>query len=195
VVDEHGCDKQPSWRVTARRVFYDAAAQTVRFEGAYLELFGQRVLPLPGLSIRSDGGSTRASWSPTSASPRPTASRSSAAISGTSPTTATCCCPATSTAAPRRWSRPSIRALTQRGAYQVTGFLTYSTRLPLNATFPTAEKDIRGYVFANGRFQLDSNWSVTGSARYATDRTFLRRYDISRDDRLRSTVDVERNRR
>jgi LPS-assembly protein len=56
VVDENGCDKQPSWRVTARRVFYDAEANTVRFEGAYLELFGQRLLPLPGLAIRSDGG-------------------------------------------------------------------------------------------------------------------------------------------
>ena len=37
-----------------------------------------------------------------------------------------------------------------------------------------------------------ANWSVTGSLRYATDRTFLRRYDISRDDRLRSMVNVER---
>src|SRR6187455_2813851 len=45
VVDENGCDKQPSWRVTARRVRYDAEAKTVRFEGAYLELFGQRILP------------------------------------------------------------------------------------------------------------------------------------------------------
>jgi hypothetical protein len=35
-------------------------------------------------------------------------------------------------------------------------------------------------------------WSVTGSVRRATDRTFLRRYDISRDDRLRSMIDIER---
>ena len=36
------------------------------------------------------------------------------------------------------------------------------------------------------------SWSVTASGRYATDRTFMRRYDISRDDRLRSVVDAER---
>src|SRR5690606_19213131 len=36
------------------------------------------------------------------------------------------------------------------------------------------------------------HWSVTASARVASDRTFLRRYDISRDDRMRSTVNVER---
>src|SRR5690606_28252049 len=41
VVDDEGCDKVPSWRVTARRVFYDAQENTVRFEGAYLELFGR----------------------------------------------------------------------------------------------------------------------------------------------------------
>ena len=36
------------------------------------------------------------------------------------------------------------------------------------------------------------SWSITASGRYVTDRTFLRRYDISRDDRLRSFVDAER---
>src|SRR5690606_35183082 len=84
------------------------------------------------------------------------------------------------------------RHLTERGAYQVTGYLTYGPRVPLNQAVPVSENDIRGYLFANGRFQLDPNWSVTGSLRYTSDRTFLRRYDISRDDRLRSTINVER---
>ncbi len=48
VEDADGCPKNPSWRVTAERVFYDADAKQVRFQGAYLELFGKRVLPLPG---------------------------------------------------------------------------------------------------------------------------------------------------
>src|SRR5690606_30069615 len=39
---------------------------------------------------------------------------------------------------------------------------------------------------------LTPQWSVTSSIRRVTDRTFLRRYDISRDDRLRSMVEVER---
>src|SRR5690606_27986314 len=54
------------------------------------------------------------------------------------------------------------------------------------------QEDWRGYLFANGRFQLSPEWSVTGSVRLASDRTFLRRYDISRDDRLRSVIEVER---
>jgi LPS-assembly protein len=84
------------------------------------------------------------------------------------------------------------RALTEDGAYQITGYVTYGRRIPLGQTVPTSEKDWRGYIDANGRFQLDPNWSVTASARVATDRTFLRRYDISRDDRLRSSLNVER---
>ena len=51
---------------------------------------------------------------------------------------------------------------------------------------------MRGYLFANGRFQFDPEWSLSGSVRLASDRTFLRRYDISRDDRLRSTFNIER---
>ena len=45
---------------------------------------------------------------------------------------------------------------------------------------------------ANGQFQLDENWTATGSIRLASDRTFLRRYDISREDRLRSTIQLQR---
>jgi len=84
------------------------------------------------------------------------------------------------------------RQLMDNGAFQATGYLTYGTRIPLNSTTPTEEKDIRGYFWANGKWQLDPNWSLTTSLRYATDRTFARRYDISRDDRIRSVVNVER---
>lgn len=84
------------------------------------------------------------------------------------------------------------RALTGKGAYQITGYVTSSRRISIFGSTPSSENDIRGYIFANGRFQLSPKWSVTGSIRRATDRTFLRRYDISRDDRLRSFVEAER---
>jgi LPS-assembly protein len=50
----------------------------------------------------------------------------------------------------------------------------------------------RGYLEGAGRFQFDPHWSFSASGRFASDRTFLRRYDISRDDRLRSTFSAER---
>ncbi len=48
VTSDKGCPKKPSWRITADRVIYDAATSTIRFKGAFLELFGLRVLPLVG---------------------------------------------------------------------------------------------------------------------------------------------------
>jgi LPS-assembly protein len=192
VVDRDGCPKKPSWRLTAERVVYDAQAKRIRFYGAYLELFGQRLLPLPGMAVRSDGGANSGFLIPDIGLTTSNgielsdsyywrlADNRDLTLSGYVYTEAV---PMVS---------GQYRALTDTGAYQVTGYLTYGTRLPLGDTTPTAEKDLRGYLFANGRFQLDPNWSASGSVRVASDRTFLRRYDISRDDRLRSTVNVER---
>ncbi|MFP5432537.1 MAG: LPS-assembly protein LptD, partial [Alphaproteobacteria bacterium] len=63
---------------------------------------------------------------------------------------------------------------------------------PIGTTPVDAQKDIRGYIDATGAMQLTPEWSLDGSIRFASDRTFLRRYDISRDDRLRSTLGAQR---
>jgi LPS-assembly protein len=89
------------------------------------------------------------------------------------------------------------RQLTSLGAFQLRGYVTHGSRLTIDPTDPLQERNegVRAYFEGNGRFQLDPSWSITAAGRYVTDRTFLRRYDISRDDRLRSMVDAERIRR
>jgi LPS-assembly protein len=84
------------------------------------------------------------------------------------------------------------RHLTEKGAYQVTGYATFSDRLTDFTGGQSFQSDPRGFLEGNGRFQFSPDWSLTGSIRLASDRTFLRRYDLSRDDRLRSTVNLER---
>ncbi|CAN5452696.1 hypothetical protein BH09PSE4_BH09PSE4_21720 [soil metagenome] len=79
----------------------------------------------------------------------------------------------------------------------MTAYGTYSRRSDdVVVGVPTGslstQQAFRGYLDGFGRFQLDENWSVSGSVRLATDRTFLRRYEISNDDRLRNTVRLER---
>jgi LPS-assembly protein len=187
-----GCPKTPSWRITAERVVYDQATKRVSFRGAYFELFGMRVLPLPALSLAVGGQANSGVTIPDigySASNGleigdsfywRIADNRDLLISGY----------AYSKTAPMVSAQ--YRALTDNGAYQITGYFTYGTRIPLGSTLPTTENDWRGYLDANGRFQLDPNWSITASIRVASDQTFLRRYDISRDDRLRSTINVER---
>ena len=128
-----GCPKTPSWRITAERVVYDAEAQRIRFTGAHLELFGRRVLPLPGLAIRADGGADSGFFIPDlgySASNGFELSESfywriaenrDLTLSGYA-----------FTEAPPMVSG-QYRHLTDKGAFQATGYLTYGSRIPLGS--------------------------------------------------------------
>ncbi len=192
VIDPENCNKSPSWRITAERVTYDPADSSVRFRGAYLELFGTRVLPLPGLTVRTDGSAASGILVPNLRISQSNGVEISAShywrlaenrdltLGGYLFTEAP---PMVS----GQW-----RHLTETGAYQITGYLTNSRRIGSFTGIPTTERGFRGYIFANGRFQLSPEWSVSGSIRRASDRTFLRRYDISREDRLRSTFELAR---
>ncbi|VWX52165.1 LPS-assembly protein LptD [Novosphingobium sp. 9U] len=192
VEDNDGCPKTPSWRVTANQVVYDEAAERITFKNARLELFDLVKLPLPGLRISTSGGSVGGFLVPDfRVSPSNGIEVSDSyywQIAKNRDLTGTLY--AYSKVAPMVSGQ--YRALTSKGAYQITGYATSSSRIPISGGTGASDRSFRGYVFANGRFQLDPNWSVTTSIRRASDRTFLRRYDISRDDRLRSMVDVER---
>jgi len=192
VTNRDGCPKDPSWRVTAERVFYDAQTKRVRFRGAFLELFGQRVLPLPGLSISSDGSATSGFLVPNLGF----TNNNGVEVSGSYYWRIAENRDATLGAYLFSEAKPMIsgqyRELGEYGAYQVTGYLTHGRRLDLFSDLPRQEDDVRGYIAANGRWQFSPYWSLMASGRHASDRTFLRRYDISQDDRLRSTIQAER---
>lgn len=193
VVDENGEDICPTWRITADQVVYDPAADRLRFRGAAFHLFGRRILPLPGLSINTDGSAASGFFIPDLRISR----NNGVEISGSyywrlAPNRDLTAGAHLFTDAPPMASA-QWRHLTELGAYQITGYLTGSRRIDVGAEGGPQEEDaLRGYIFANGRFQLDPNWSITTSIRRASDRTFLRRYDLSREDRLRSMVEAER---
>ncbi|HEU4969751.1 LPS-assembly protein LptD [Sphingomonas sp.] len=194
VVDSDGCPKQPSWKITAVRVIYDTQKQRVFYKGARLHLFGLSLLPLPLLSNPTGNQGGTGILVPDVQFSRVNGLELSVPyyvkIAPNRDLTIT----------PHIYSDvlPAIeaqyRALTGNGAYQVRGIVTESRKLPaeLNPGADASDRDIRGYLDASGRFQLDPKWNISGSLRVTTDRTFLRRYDISRDDRLRSTVRAER---
>ena len=192
ISDAQGCAKDPSWRITARRVIYDQSASRVRFEGAMVELFGARILPLPGLALRTDGKAESGFLVPDF---RITAVNG-LEVSGeyywriADNRDLKLGAYVFSSVAPM--ASAQWRHLTGKGAYQVTGFVTASDRASDLTGGVGFENDPRGYLDANGRFQFSPEWSLTGSIRVASDRTFLRRYDLSREDRLRSVVNLER---
>jgi LPS-assembly protein len=84
-----------------------------------------------------------------------------------------------------------FRHLLPNGAYQVRGYVTYGSTGSL-AVPSNEDEQVRAYIEANGRFRITPEWSVNASGRWVSDRTFLRRYDISLDTRLRSVVQAER---
>ncbi|MDP3676380.1 MAG: LPS assembly protein LptD [Novosphingobium sp.] len=191
VEDSKGCAKRPSWRINARRVVYDPAKQRVRYDNARLQIFGIAI-PLPYLAHSTDGSAGSGVLPPELRFSRSNGGElelgyylrlsesRDLTLSGHVYTK----------------SLPMLaaqyRELTDKGAYQITGYATRSSRLPIEQTGGIRRNDFRGAIDANGKFQFTPEWSLTASTRLTTDRTFLRRYDISRDDRLRNTLNLER---
>ncbi|HEX8400836.1 MAG TPA: LPS assembly protein LptD [Allosphingosinicella sp.] len=196
VVDENGCPKDPTWKVTAVRVVHDPVRNRIRYLGASLNLFGTPIIALPGLSHPdgSEGGGSGLLV------PDLRFSRSNG-LELSFPYYFKLAPNKDATITPHVYSDvlPMIegryRQLTSLGAFQLGGYVTYGSRVRIDSEASAEElrnRGVRAYLEGNGRFQLDPLWSVTAQGRYVTDRTFLRRYDISRDDRLRSVVEAER---
>ncbi|HVF37462.1 MAG TPA: LPS assembly protein LptD, partial [Sphingomicrobium sp.] len=196
VIGPTGCPKDPSWKITAARVTQDSTTGRVRFTGGRINILG---ITLPLLPIFSIGdGSQKGGVTGALVPGMRLDSNNGLELNfpyywrldrnrdlTVTPHIYTNSAPAFEA----RW-----RHLTSIGAYQVGGFVTYGDVPdpdPDDPT-PTNRDGVRGYFEANGRFQLDPNWTVTSSLRGATDKTVARRYDITRDDRLRSFVNAER---
>jgi len=194
VLDSKGCPKDPVWKISAVKVVHDPNKHRIFYTGARLSLFGAPLIPLPGLSHPDGSGGAGSgllvpdiSYSKTNgfelAAPVYFAIAPNRDLTLT-PHVYTEVLPALEL---------EYRALTGNGAYRVGGMITYSSRMAptLNATGPS-DHTVRGYLDVAGRFQPDTDWTLSGSILATTDKTFLRRYDISDNDRLRSTLSAER---
>ena len=193
VTDSGGCPKEPTWKITAVKVVYRPDRQRIYYTGARFNLFGFASIPLPKLSNPVGDGADSGILSPDIRY-----SRTNGFEFGL-PYFFRLADNRSLTITPRVFSRvlpmaqASYQALTTTGAFRITGYATVSPRSDLlNPSADDTKDAFRGYLDGIARFQLDPNWSISGSLRVTTDRTFLRRYDISRDDRLRSTVSLER---
>ena len=193
VVNAAGCPRQPSWKITAVRVTYRPERERIYFVDGRFHLFGLPTLPLPRFSVPVGDGSDSGLLSPDLRYTR---------VNGlelTAPYYFALAPNRGLTLTPHLFShvlpllQGEYEALGEEGAFRVTGYATVSSRSD-DLSVPTgigSEEAFRGYVDAVARYQLSPNWTASGSLRRTTDRTFLRRYDISRDDRLRSTAQLE----
>ncbi len=190
VTDSNGCPKNPSWKISAVQVIYDPVRKRLRFKGARLDLFGIPIAVLPGLAIMTGNDGGNGLLIPSIEYNRTNGLQVKLPYYfRLAPNRDLTLTPRLYSAAPPALEG-TYRALTSTGAYQIGGFATYSKRLVAGTA--VGSNEFRGYFDASGRFQLDPLWSISGSLRRVTDRTMLRRYDLSYDDRLRSTVSLER---
>lgn len=194
VVGPDGCPRRPSWQIRAARVTYDRARDKIRYRGARVELFGMPLIPLPGLSHAAGGSASSGVLVPDVRIDRTNGVELALPyLVRMGPNRDLTITPHVYTNTAPMLSG-QYRALNRLGAFQVTGHATYGSFIPVDGPVDGARRrDFRGAIDASGTFQLDPRWRVQTSVRAATDRTFMRRYDLGRDDRLRSMVSLERN--
>ena len=191
-----GCPKNPSWKITAARVTHDAKNGRIRFNSGRLNILGVTLPLLPVFSVGD--GSGQGGFSGALVPGIRVDSNNGLELDfpyywkidrnrdlTVTPHIYTNSLPALEA----RW-----RHLTSSGAYQIGAFVTHG-EIPESDAIDLTPDDrdgIRGYFEANGRFQLGPYWTLKGSLRGATDKTVARRYDITRDDRLRNFIGAER---
>lgn len=192
VTDSNGCPKKPSWSISAVKIVHDPVAKKLTFTRAQPHIFGIDLFTLPKFTIPLGGGGANGLLAPDLRYSRTNG------LEYAQPFYFRVAPNRDLTLTPHIYTEvlPALagqyRALTENGGYQIGGFATYGSRLPAGTVSTNRTRDFRGYLDASGRFQLDPAWSISGSIRRVTDRTFLRRYDISNDDRLRSVIRAER---
>jgi LPS-assembly protein len=194
VVDSANCAKEPSWKITALRVTYRPERERIYFVGGRFHLFGLATIPLPKFSAPIGEGSDSGFLTPD------IRYKNVNGLEIAAPYYFRLAPNRGLTVTPHLFSAvlPMLQvrydALGTSGAFRVEGYATASRRSDdLSSAITTdTQMAFRGYLDAVARYQLTPNWAASGSLRRTTDRTFLRRYDISRDDRLRSTASVER---
>ena len=195
VADDSGCPHNPSWEITALRIVVDQGKHRIYYHDARFHLFGVTVLALPGFSHPDgSGGGGSGLLLPDVQISKATGLEFDLPyywqIAPNRDLTIT----------PHLYSAvlPAIeglyRQLDSHGAFQVQAMATYGSRLPASVNPLPGEQDKgpRGFIDANGTWQFGPYWTVHGELRLETDRTFMKRYDVSNDDRLRSTLKAER---
>jgi LPS-assembly protein len=196
VLDDAGCPQDPVWQLKAVRVVHDPVRGRVYYTGARLEMFGVPVMVLPKLS-HPDGVTRNQSGllAPDI--------RYSRELGG-------------EVRIPYFWSLAPDRDLTLTGNVytDVAPLLGVEyrqlleggpIRLGLMATYARGESEdpatgeivstsarFRGAFDAAGKIEHGAGWRSSFASRLTNDDNFLGRYQVSLDNRLRTTYALER---
>jgi LPS-assembly protein len=191
VLSEDGCPKKPSWQITAVRIIHDPAGKKLTFKGARVEMFGVPILVLPILTQPLGDGGAGGFLVPNLSYNRINGFEIGLPYYLKMGTNRDLTITTHAYTAALPGLETDYRALTSNGAYKISAFATYGTFIPIDQANLPSERAFRWSLDATGKFQLDPEWSISGTLRRVSDRTFLLRYDRSYEDRLRSNINIE----
>jgi LPS-assembly protein len=184
--------ERPLWRIKAVKVERDGETKRIRYTDATLEFFNVPVAYLPFLSH-----------------PDPTVPRASGFLV---PDFAQTRALGVSASVPYYFALKPWRDITVRptfytgerpvlggqyrerfrsGGLQVDGSITYAPSIDVFG-LQRSDENFRGHMFLRGNLEHGTKWRSTFQVDLTTDDTYLRRYDISNVDTLRSFYRVER---
>lgn len=191
-------EERPLWRLKAVKVVRDETRRRIRYHGAYFEFMGVPIAYTPYISHPEPGVNKDTGL----LVPRLKQSRSIGFsvelpyFIDLSPSQDLLLAPVFYTE-----ELPILgmeyRLFSGLGPITVGGSLTVADReIAANPTVGspslTLRDQVRGHLYLRGRFDHSPRWRSTFDSRWTTDDTYMRRYDISDDDRLRSLYRVER---
>jgi len=192
VTTNKGCPKDPIWKITAAKVVYDPSRHRVSYRDARLTFLGLPILWLPAFSHPDGsgaGGNSGLLVPDVSYNSRNGLMVATPYYIQLAPNRDLTITPYVFTNVIPMLSA-EYRSLSEKGAWRVQGFLTDSSRSTTDTS--GGARSVRGYLEANGTWQLSPSWTLSASLRAVSDKTFLQRYDLNYDDTLRSVVKAER---
>ena len=184
-------ERPPLWQIKAVKVVHKRKAQVIEYRDAFLEIYGFPV-----------------AYAPYFQHPDPTVDRKSGLLPPTFGSSSdlgfTVQTPYYYVISPHRdvTLSPTItskegpvmaaeyRARTEGGGYELAGSITRPHSRDDNNR-QLDDREIRGHIKSQGRFELDDSWRWGFSLFRSTDDTYLERYNIAGDDTLTSNIFLE----
>ncbi|NVJ99261.1 MAG: LPS-assembly protein LptD [Alphaproteobacteria bacterium] len=187
-----GTGKAPLWQIKAVKVTHDKKKRRLYYEDASLEFLGLPVL-----------------WTPYFSHPDPTVDRASGLLPMEVETTknlgfvfgvpyyhvfsesADATVTPTVTTKEGLLMKAEYRQHLGFGQFEVDGSITYADKRDPITNLTTGSHEFRGHFGSEGQFRHSSSWRSTYRLNWASDDTYLRRYDISNADTLISEYLLE----
>lgn len=186
-----GEDEEPTWQIRARDVVHDKDEKEIQFEDVTFEIGGFPILYLPALTQPDPTVRRKSGLLP------PTFKTSSVlGVGYTQPYFVNLAPNRDLTLLPTFTTKEGAilgaeyRHLTENGRFGFEGSVTYASESSGVGT--SSENRFRGHLFGTGRFDLENDKHWGYDLEFATDDSYLQRYEISDEILLHSSVFLDR---